>query len=173
MSHYTVLVIGENPEEQLAPFDENKEMESYIRYTKEELIEDSKNKVKEFANSTYAEYLADPEKYKENCHNEGHLKYIEFEFPQKMSWTDEQHYQDAIKYYEPEELTENGDVISTYNPNSKWDWYCLGGRWTGIFKLKQGTQGEVGRPGIMTEEARIGYVDQAYKRDIYVEYMKL
>lgn len=30
MSHFTVLVIGENPEEQLAPFDENIEVEPYL-----------------------------------------------------------------------------------------------------------------------------------------------
>jgi hypothetical protein len=27
-----------------------------------------------------------------------------------------------------------GTVKSTYNPDSKWDWWTLGGRWTGIFK---------------------------------------
>ena len=26
--------------------------------------------------------------------------------------------------------------LTTYNPNSKWDWYEVGGRWTGYFKLK-------------------------------------
>lgn len=27
---------------------------------------------------------------------------------------------------------------STYNPNSKWDWYELGGRWSGSLKTKNG-----------------------------------
>jgi hypothetical protein len=27
-------------------------------------------------------------------------------------------------------------VIRRTNPNAKWDWYQLGGRWTGLFKLK-------------------------------------
>lgn len=26
--------------------------------------------------------------------------------------------------------------MSTYNPDSKWDWYAIGGRWNGFFKVK-------------------------------------
>jgi len=42
------------------------------------------------------------------------------------------------------------------NPNAKWDWYLIGGRWTGLLKLKAevALQEEIiagnGRPGIMT-----------------------
>lgn len=28
----------------------------------------------------------------------------------------------------------SGTIKSTYNPKSKWDWWVVGGRWTGIFK---------------------------------------
>ena len=31
-----------------------------------------------------------------------------------------------------EECKGSGTVKSTYNPKSKWDWYCLGGRWDGM-----------------------------------------
>lgn len=58
------------------------------------------------------------------------------------------------------------------NPNAKWDWYSLGGRWTGFFKLKPGRKGESGTPGLMTSPAEVGFVDQAYKRDIDFETMK-
>jgi hypothetical protein len=37
-------------------------------------------------------------------------------------------------------LDEAGEVtkiISRTNPNAKWDWYELGGRWTGFFKVKE------------------------------------
>lgn len=35
---------------------------------------------------------------------------------------------------------ENGvwAVYSTYNPDSKWDWYCVGGRWNNAIKTKTG-----------------------------------
>lgn len=61
---------------------------------------------------------------------------------------------------------------STYNPNSKWDWYKLGGRWTGFFKLKKSKRGVTGRPGLMTEPAPKGWADQARKGDIDFEGMR-
>jgi hypothetical protein len=30
------------------------------------------------------------------------------------------------------------------NPNAKWDWYEIGGRWAGFFKMKPGRQGGLG-----------------------------
>lgn len=53
-----------------------------------------------------------------------------------------------------------------HNPNAKWDWYLVGGRWTGYFKLKEGSKGEIGEPGVMTDPAKPGYVDQAFVKDI-------
>ena len=31
-----------------------------------------------------------------------------------------------------------------HNPNARWDWYCVGGRWRGHLKLKDGCSGEYG-----------------------------
>lgn len=62
--------------------------------------------------------------------------------------------------------------FSTYNPNSKWDWYSVGGRWTGFFKLKPGATGEVGDPGLMTDEAPEGFADIVRKKDIDIDFMK-
>lgn len=33
---------------------------------------------------------------------------------------------------------EEGNALSTYNPNSKWDWYEIGGRWSNEINTKQG-----------------------------------
>jgi len=66
----------------------------------------------------------------------------------------------------------NGKFGYWENPNAKWDWYQLGGRWTGFFKLKPGKEGEIGAPGLMTSKAEVGYVDQAYKKDIDFAQMK-
>lgn len=44
--------------------------------------------------------------------------------------------------------TERAYTWSTYNPDSKWDWWVIGGRWTGYFRLKAVTDDvELGRPG--------------------------
>jgi hypothetical protein len=59
------------------------------------------------------------------------------------------------------------------NAKAKWDWYKLGGRWTGILKLKDKAKGQTGEPGIMTKPAKKGWVDQALKKDIDFEGMLL
>lgn len=35
-------------------------------------------------------------------------------------------------YYSDDTLDIDGNVMSTYNPNSRWDWYSIGGRWSEI-----------------------------------------
>lgn len=54
----------------------------------------------------------------------------------------------------------------------EWDWWQVGGRWTGFFKLKSGCSGEVGSPGLMTKSAKPGYADMARKGDIDIETMR-
>ncbi len=41
---------------------------------------------------------------------------------------------------------DNGNWGYWSNPNSKWDWYSVGGRWRGYFLLKPGAKGELGEP---------------------------
>ena len=53
--------------------------------------------------------------------------------------TDEELYNYAIEYEKPENIRDDGSVFSTYNPNSKWDWYQVGGRFYGGVPLKSGT----------------------------------
>lgn len=70
------------------------------------------------------------------------------------------------KYHSYEKDPERGRYGYWENPNSKWDWYAIGGRWTGFFKLKEGATGNVGSPGLMTDAAEPGWVDSARKKDI-------
>jgi hypothetical protein len=171
MSHFTVLIFGENPEAQLTPFDENISVERYIRYTKKELIEKERKDIEYYKNSMYAEYLKDPVAYAE-VSNEEHMQYISEEFPKRLEWSDDEAYAYAIEgYYDKEDIGEDGEVYSTYNPNSKWDWYSLGGRWSGEFKLKQGRAGVCGNPGRGESSPKWGYADQALKGDIDFDLM--
>jgi len=39
-------------------------------------------------------------------------------------------------------------AVKRTNPNAKWDWWVLGGRWRGYFHLKQGCEGTYGEPGV-------------------------
>jgi hypothetical protein len=67
--------------------------------------------------------------------------------------TAEQRYQEAIDFVE--DFDENGRPISTYNPDSKWDWYVIGGRWDGWINDKE-TSGESVSDNITTTEQAIG-----------------
>ena len=44
---------------------------------------------------------------------------------------------------------------STYNPESKWDWYAIGGRWNGVLTMKDASgvefKGNYGRKGDIVE----------------------
>lgn len=136
MSHFCVYVFhNENTtvDELLAPYDENIEFAPYVLYTKEQAIAKVRSDIEEYKNSIYKEYLADPVKYKEKWgHNKNHIDYLENEFPKKLNWTDEECYDEIVKWYrESGMVNENGSILSTRNPKAKWDWYQVGCRWRG------------------------------------------
>lgn len=77
-------------------------------------------------------------------------------------------------------LDENGEVSRLYrrtNPNAKWDWYVVGGRWSPFFKMKEGATGERGAPGVFhgkhfDDEDKSSWADCAYKKDIDFDAMR-
>jgi hypothetical protein len=54
-----------------------------------------------------------------------------------------------------------------YNPNAKWDWYQIGGRWSGSIKLKNGHCGNLGEKSWANERVEIpeNMTDQALVKD--------
>jgi hypothetical protein len=58
------------------------------------------------------------------------------------------------------------NAVKRTNPDKKWDWWQIGGRWTGFFRLKPGAQGSLGEPGLNTPAAPAGSADSARKGDI-------
>jgi hypothetical protein len=136
MSHFAVLVIGDNPEKQLEPYNEQVDVPRYVKYTKRQLIEKERAALEIQKADSYDKYMTDPEEYKKSVTNERHLTYLENEFMKDYNRTDEEVYQHAIRFYEPGDIGPKGEVYSTYNPKSKWDWYQIGGRYSGILKLK-------------------------------------
>ena len=113
MSHFVVVVIGDDVEGQLAPYQENNMgncPQEYLEFqeTDEDFEED------------YEEYLRD------NEGEEDLLTYEEFiceEFGYKL-------HEGKIGYWE--------------NPNKKWDWWVVGGRWRGYFPVKPGVDASLG-----------------------------
>jgi hypothetical protein len=151
MSHFTVLIIGENVEQQLEPYYE---------------LECSMDQ-NEMRNDSRAEFVE--EKTEEEMEQD-FLK-VKDESPDLYYENIEEFAEDYYGY-----IKEN-DMWGRYtNTNSKWDWYSIGGRWTGVFKLKENPKYSedaiIGSPGLMTEKAKSGYVDSARICDIDFEGMK-
>ena len=47
-------------------------------------------------------------------------------------------------------VNDKGEIVSVVkrtNPNAKWDWYTVGGRWDGYFKLKESVVSEANEEG--------------------------
>lgn len=137
MSHFTVAVFtddnGASVRNLLAPYSEEIEVEPYVLYTKDEIIRIQKERI-ESNMDTYREYLSDPEAFL-NKYNCGMLSYYKDTFPKLLEMTDDELHADYFAGYDGR-IGENGEYISTYNPDSKWDWYSIGGRWAGELALK-------------------------------------
>lgn len=143
MSHFAVFVFtkknGASFEELLAPFDENIECEPYVKYTKKQAVAKVRKEIEEFKNDVYTKYLADPKKYEEeNADNPEHIDYVKNIFPKRLNWSDKECYEYEKQFFNKEMIAKNGDLLSTYNPKSKWDWYTVGGRWKKFLKTTAG-----------------------------------
>lgn len=110
MPYFTLMVIGENAENQLAPYSENIDVPEYQK----EIVPDEDKKdfidfyvEKDSANSglTFEELY---DKHGDDWNSK--------------SWKNV----DGVLWQ-----------TSTYNPIPKWDWYKLGGRWAGSIHLKE------------------------------------
>lgn len=79
--------------------------------------------------------------------------YIEFTRQQAIDYA-RQHYksmagasdEDCYNYlaedYDEEYRDAEGNLLTTYNPKSRWDWYTIGGRFPGRLKARTGEHGE-------------------------------
>lgn len=228
MSHFTVLVIGDNPEQQLAPYHEFEctgyddqyvqEIDKTLEYLKEhrtktrtmvkgpdgtmqpwgspqfyrEPTEEERKKIGSLAGDGFAGKMSwssrdwgDGLGFRTKIH-EIPADHSQVEVPYKDLMTFAQfiehwHGLRSVPHgdrpnlvqehkYGYVQLDENGHVVRAVrrtNPNAKWDWYLLGGRWTGFFKLRPtAVDAAVGEPGLQTPAAEPGRADQARKGDI-------
>lgn len=142
MSHFITLVFtkenGRTVEELLAPYDENIVYAPYVLYTREQAIAKIRKEIEDYKNGPYTEYVSSPKKYEESHPNAEHINYLKNKFPKKLKWTDDECYEDMKGRFDEDMIKLNGDLLSTYNPNSKWDWYTIGGRWNNYLKTLSG-----------------------------------
>lgn len=229
MSHFTVLVIGENPEDQLAPFDENLRTEFEDKteeYKKEYETESTKEFycesssswgqqiTKELFNTLKSSkigrvvdydvdkglgigsYFKTARKYRgyhtieggKRCKGdqwfeveeivksshpdndicfEGKIRVRKIARPKKITLKDKYPvYEDFLtQWHGIEDIDVQG---YSFNPQAKWDWYQLGGRWSDYFTLKPNGQGNRGKKSWTNENvpSKANHADQALKSDI-------
>lgn len=148
MSHFIGLCFGENWEDNLEQYNENIEITPYIEYTKQEAINKAKiehTKLYNFAKTLSSEELSTP-----------YYKYLKDVVNEYIS--DEEAWEIAKGWGYRIDSEEN--LLSTYNFNSTWDWYCIGGRWNGYLVLTE-----------RDENGDIIESNQAYKNEIDWDYM--
>lgn len=202
MSHFSVLVIGNNIEDQLQPFHEFECTGTDDQYVQD--VDRTEEALADYAEATVTRFRApdgtlhDPYdhrgNYKPEFSREGEHGRKERFVPagwEEVEVTAKDH-EPAAKwisgYYgwsvltvgnEPREEHKYGRIevdadgniircIDRTNPNKKWDWWQVGGRWSGVLKLKDGAKGATGKPGLMGSRFAEGAdrVDQARKGDI-------
>lgn len=175
MSHFTVLVIGDDAEKQLQPYHEYEctgiEDEYVIDVNRDDEVKEYLDRIL-FVGSRKDNSKVDYE-YREDSANETLSDWEEMtrlEYFQSKDMTPEEIEQEIIDYHGVEKK-EDGSWYRRTNPNSKWDWYQIGGRWSGFFKMKPGGDGEVGGRGVFGREPEIGHVDVIKKKDIDFEGM--
>lgn len=149
MSHFTVLVIGDNIEQQLAPYHEFE------------------------CTGTDDQYVQDIDVTAE-CKENG----LGWHGLEDKTVTSEDDIDKAGEHkYGYAIVDAAGNLIKAVNrtnPNRQWDWYQLGGRWSGFLKLKPGAVGATGEPGLMGSHFAKGAdrADQARKGDVDIAGMR-
>ena len=148
MSHFVGLCFGDNWENNLDRYYEGLEVDPYLEYTKEEAIDHVKK-----ARANNYEFAVDALR---NPNLDSSLKERYQDIVDRGLFIS---YEDAWKEAQDwgYEIDEDENLLSTYNPESKWDWYSVGGRWDGFLHYKDAD------PGLeKTNEAYIHELDMDY-----------
>lgn len=177
MSHFTVIVIGSDVDDQLEPYAEQDFDDKYSAFedTEEDNLEEYRNKEVELVVMKDGSILS---KYNAQFRVKNSGSYSSnFEYPKdavlRMGKFTEIYptFEEFMEGWHG--TSERDSVKGRYgywtNPNAKWDWYSVGGRWTGYFKPKDGA---VGEPGAFGNKAKKGWVDSIRLCDIDIDGMK-
>ena len=77
----------------------------------------------------------------------------------------------AEEYHGAKKNEKTGTYGHWRNDQAKWDWFCIGGRWSGFFPLKAGRSPQVGRPGVFNNKATPGHGDIVRGGDIDMDFV--
>jgi len=161
MSHFTVLAIGENYKEEMEPYWE-------VDLAWEDAIKDPRAEFQ--VEVAGASLDAAFEEWKEK----DLASATKYNYLDAQAWVENWN---GARYYHAENAWG-----SFSNPKAKWDWWSVGGRWTGFFPLQRqkvnikgwefSKEAEelpehgLGTPGLMTEAGESGWADQVKVGDV-------
>lgn len=152
MSHFVGLCFGSYWDVDLEQYAEDLEVEAYVDQTKEEAI----NAVQRNQRKRYLEAVKALQTPDLNSQSMAFYQKIVDKGP---AISKEEAWKEVLSC--GPKLDEDDNLMSTYNPNAKWDWYCVGGRWSGFLVLKE-----------RNEDGSIIEVNEAYFNEIDWDYMK-
>lgn len=160
MSHFSVLVIGDNVEQQLAPYHEFECTGLNDRYVQD--VDETEEVRTEYETEAdeHASFLDWCDENDKHVVREGESP--DLEGGHKYGYVIVNTAGELVK------------AVNRTNPNRKWDWWVTGGRWSGWLRLKPGCSGELGRPGLMGSCANEGpgFADIVRKGDVDFEWMQ-
>jgi hypothetical protein len=176
MSHFTVLVIGPDVEKQLQPYHEYEctgiEDEYVVDVNKNDEVNEYLNRelfvgISKSSGETDYQYYED--RANETLVDFKKMTQLEYFILKGMS--QEEIDQEIMGYHGFHK--EDGNWIRRTNPNAKWDWWVVGGRWSGFFKLKENKEGILGRRSLVDpSNPEENTADVAYKGDIDFDYLR-
>jgi hypothetical protein len=152
MSHYTVLVIGDDVDAALEPFQQydSDEPEEYLEFVdredelSREYQTDGEDKKVVLASGEVRDFFD----MRFFSHEQKCLVYpddakIVVTKPYREMFATLEAFVEEMEGCPTRDRT-TGRFGRWENPNGKWDWYQLGGRWRGFFQLKAGAAGALG-----------------------------
>ncbi len=184
MSHFTVLVISKTEADVprlLAPYQENNMGDCPPEFLQFHDTEDENRN--EYETETVQRVkledgtLVSPYVDRFKKPNAGIFDRIEapatmprIDIPKKELWPTFEAYMDEY-CGSPERDPKTNRYGYWENPNRKWDWFSIGGRWSGMLQVKPGKPGTVGEPGVMGSRYSDTGVDQCRAGDLDLQAM--
>ena len=170
MSHFVVLVIGDNVDQQLAPFNAQPEADDpHVEF----VFDDQTDRLRKEYDEGSVEVIKYPDGSWDLAHEvtnddkAAQIAPISAKFSELYPT-----FEEFCKKWYGTEPNEQGRYGYHINPKAKWDWYVIGGRWSGFFKAKPGVIGKLGEPGIFGNKAKPGWYDQLQRGSIDFEGMR-
>ena len=141
MSHFTVMVIGDDAEQQLAPYHEYECTGNDDQYV---IDVDCSDEIEEWLKETLWTGLdIDTDKPDYQHSEDAAKKHMNKVITQSRgAWFEEvgMNVQAEVQDYFGYRKDPDGKYFQHTNPNAKWDWYQVGGRWSGFFKVKNAAE---------------------------------